>query len=155
MKIQFVFSSQFVQHLSQITPGVILLYYSMGKGASAVSFLFSIRVDNGQLLAICNACEQEQGRLTHCKKEKNIGSATHPSAWSLYVDQSPTKRTTPACRQAGVFPEGELVLWYRMFAPSGVCWEPCLPAGRPGLCPWGSIFSRQVQKMLLFVFSPY
>ncbi len=32
---------------------------------------------------------------------------------------SRTKRTTPACRQAGVLPVGELVLWYGMFAPYG------------------------------------
>jgi len=41
-----------VQHLSQKNPEAILPYYSIGKGASIVSFLFTIRVESGQLLSI-------------------------------------------------------------------------------------------------------
>jgi hypothetical protein len=49
-----------LQHLSQKSPVAILYYYSILRPYLLSYYLLIIQIDNGQLLAICNAYEQEQ-----------------------------------------------------------------------------------------------
>jgi len=73
-----------LQHLSQKSPAVILYYYSILRPQLLSYYLLIIQIDNGQLLAICNAYEQEQDKLTPRKRERNIASATNASTWDLF-----------------------------------------------------------------------
>jgi hypothetical protein len=75
-----------LQHLSQKSPVAILYYYSILRPYLLSYYLLIIQIDNGQLLAICNAYEQEQDKLTPRKRERNIASATNASTWDLYLD---------------------------------------------------------------------
>ena len=73
-----------LQHLSQKSPVAILYYYSILRPYLLSYYLLIIQIDNGQLLAICNAYEQEQDKLTPRKRERNIASATNASTWDLF-----------------------------------------------------------------------